>query len=719
MPDQVPGFQLTLGAPGSGTRNTERGWCLFDPMQESYGRADYAYWTWGAMGLYPLPAGLHDALSTRYVQELGAVICRPYPRFWDAIPLSYWGPIGSGGSTWEELAGYGIGNIASTWYHQYDAGLATENGLYYAWPAPPQPAFGVAVARWDLPPDWNFSGVDAWTRIIWGGGQFELLIPYNRPAMLYDASRNLLMEMPLGIAGAQPPGWGVSQFFAVWVMHLKGRVLISFDMLKTFWVYGRGDKTENAITTTAGQIQVSNVGSRWMFAFMPIDFPSSGRFRSRIFDKGYDASNEVAGGGAGGEAADYMYNSWPGRASPGITIAEVSLGTARYCQYQATLAPARYAAGATYFGHTPELYAVRLKNLPVTAAGPTGNADTIAASDVLEIDIEHAEDMEISRCTLLLNNDGSRGYEELREYGAVDVNLKAHDSDDWYDAFDGFVYQVEPEQDEGGGKFVRVLCAGLWLPFEDVKCTEADPVMSGWTVGDAITWACLRCGVDFTAGDYDTDTALPLGLDGVRTWQPEPGRSWGDFLKSVAAYEQKFLWFDGPTLRYDPDPDENTITWHFKAATTVAGAPAGAIAMLGSLAAPRDPTDHRNEVRVIGRDVDGKWIIATKKDASNLDSVGWEKMILLQDPAYDTQERVNLVAATLFGRVSRFPPRRVHFRVRGNPAIKRRQVIKLWGGSSKVDRQVFRITAVRHAWSRETGPQFFTEAEAIWIRDDA
>lgn len=712
--DAKPQFTLALTAPGSGLKNSERGWSLFDSMAESYGRGDYTWHTWGDV-LFSCPANFADYSSVVFVPEINALICRPYPRQYeaDAIPLDDWGVVGSGGTTWEEQTATGAFGMYNSWYVQLDAALTSENGLYYGYAAPPQPCFEVIIGRYEPDSTWNMAGWDAWSRIVWGGGRFELLVPWNRPATLYDASRNFLMEIPLNFQDVLG-----MQFFSLRVMHLRGRVLFSSDRGGSYHVYGTGDKPENSIVTAAGSIQVTNLGAAWSFNLVPIDFPVIGRFRSKAFDKGYAPTNSVTGGGAGGEASDYMYNAWGGYAAPSVAITEVALGTSRYCQYQATLTPTSYAAGSTWFGHTPELYAVRLQNLPVAASVASVSPDTIAAGDVLSIEITEDEQMEMPTCRLRLNNQEGQNYQNLREYGLVNLDLKAHDSSTYYNAFDGYIYQVEPE-DSTEGDFVTLSCVGLWLPFEDVKCTAADPVFSGRSIGDAAEWAALRCGIAFTKTDFEMTTTLPLGLDGQRTIQPEPGRSWGDFLSWLATYEQKYLYFDGTTLTYAGEPDENTITWHFKCSTDEAGAPAGALPIIGFINAPRDPGDHRNEVRVLGRDVDGRIMEAVKRDAANQAVVGHEKMVYLQDPALDTQERVNLVCATLYNKLSRYPPRRASFRIRGKPDVKRRDVIKIWGGSAKVDRQVFRISALRHRWERESAPQFFTEIEAVFLRDDA
>jgi hypothetical protein len=719
MPDLTPTFSCTLSAPGSGTRNTERGYSLFDPMEESAFRSDYTWTTWGAMG-YSSEAGVYDDPSLKYISEIQALICQPQFRYSAAeLPITHFGAVGSGGDSWEELTG-NAANLPISTYHQLDASLTGENGLYYLYPVPPQPAFGVAIERLPVTSSWNYAASDAWTRIVWAGGRFELLIPWDRAARLYDytSGRRLVSEVPISANSSGHSAAQGAQQLLVWIMHLKGRVLISWDFCKSFFVYSRGDKAENAISTPAGAIQVTNLGSRWSFGLIPIYYPSTGRFKSKVYDKGYLPTSTLEGGGAGNAAADYMYNLWAGRPAVGLVVSTIPQAAGeRYLQYQVDMTPVNYPTGSTYFGHSPELYSVRLQNKPVTGAGPTGTPDSIE-NDIIAFTITNSEDADYPTCTMTLDNNQGQGHEELQEYGIVDLNLKAHDSDTTYDAFDGYILEVSP-QNRGPEKWVEVTCAGLMLPFHDIYTTEAEPVFSGRTVGEAIEWAALRCGVDFTKEDYETTTALPLGLDGKRGWQPATGRPWADFLKQVCGYEQKYLYFDGTTLKYMGEPDENVITWHFKVGTTVEGAPEEAIPIIKTLQAPRNPAAHRNEVRVVGRDVDGRLLVAVKKDSANLDSVGWEKSVVIQDDSLDTQEAVNLVCSRVFNKVSRFPPRTVSFRLRGSPQVKVRDIVKLWGGDAKVDQQIFRVRSVTHTWDRESHPQFWTEIVGQWLRDDS
>lgn len=711
-------FALTLDSPGAGYHNSEIGWYLFDSMQESQGRPDYDWKTWADMSASVPPEQL-TLQSLKYIHEIKGLICRPYPRWYDAIPIAEWQVFGSGSTTWEAKAS--PGNDPGTWYHQMAANLTTENGLFMVYAAPPMPAFGVSIRRAMLPPpaDWDHSTLgDGYSKIMWGGGAYSLIIPLSGPMALYAEDGSLLAEMPLNLGHARgSSGVEQSQIFTVWIMHLRGRILISIDDTRSWWVYSCGEKAENAIITAAGQIQVSNVGSEWEFRLIPIGYQSVGQFVSKTFDKGYTPTSALEGGGPGGASADWQCNLWPasGLAST-LTIAELSVDD-RYSQYQADLTPVNYPVGSTYFGHTPELYAVRLQNKPVCTTIIGVSPPTISAAHILGIEVEDAEDLDMSRAVLTLNNmDGT--YETLPEYMPVVIQLGVQ-GNPLTTVFSGYAFQPRLSEQSSGVKMLDLDCMSAALPLVETCCTEAEPVFAGKTVGEAIEWACLRCGIAFSKATYDTGTLIPAGNYGERAWQPGAGRSWMDFLKQVCSLEQYYLRFSGWSLMYLPESSSASITWHFGDGATHVGMPGTAMNLINELECPRDPSEHRNEIIVLGQDVDGRIIAAKYADASNIATVGWRKTVLVSDPAYDTQECVNRVAYLLAQKLMPYPPRQPSFRVEGNQDIKPRDIVKYWGGVSGYNLNVCRITRVVHRWTPATGGEWMTEGNTKWCYTDS
>jgi hypothetical protein len=138
--------------------------------------------------------------------------------------------------------------------------------------------------------------------------------------------------------------------------------------------------------------------------------------------------------------------------------------------------------------------------------------------------------------------------------------------------------------------------------------------------------------------------------------------------------------------------------------------------MLGEIEVLRDPTNHRNEVVVIGQDVDGQVLSAKQVDASNRSIVGWEKTVVVSDPAYDTQERVNLVCRTLSRKLFPYPPRAASWRVQGNPAIFPRAYATLWGGVSAYNLGLFEIQRVVSRWDQSSPTVWFQDIDGKWLR---
>ncbi len=704
-------FALTIESAGSGLRNTERGWYLFDSMRESAGRSDYAWQTLAeAIGeTDPLKAYLP---ATAFVAEINALICRPYPRTQDSIPIGEWIAVGGGSTTWETLTG--INNLDTNWYQQTDSSLTSENGLCMAYAAPPNPAFGVCVRRYDLPADWDYSAYGAgYTRIVWGGGAFELWIPFHGTAALYDVARDFKTEVPLGRHGHRGGRSDTAQEFTVWIMHLGGRILISDDT-RSWFVYSQGKATESHINVEAGGVQVTNVGASWSFALLPIDFPGVASYVSKTYDKGYTPSSTLEGGAPGGDWCDARWNTWPGYAEPDVAVTILS-GDDRYCQYQADLVPTRYPVGSTWFAHTPELYAVRIQNKPVCTDIASAGAPTISENDVLGIEVEDASDMDAGRARLLVNNTAGT-YETFPEYTRLSIALAASDGS-LVSVFSGYCYQPQGDESTSSGKRFRLDFRSAFLPLMEVGCVEGEPVFAGKTIGEALEWACLRCGITHTASDWADTPALPTGELGSRTFQPAAGRSWMEFLREVCSIEQAYLRFSGWRLTYNPATQGTPVaTWYFADRHAYPGAPAGTIPMLGEVEIVRDPTNHRNEVVVIGQDVDGRVMVAKQVDTGNRAAVGWEKTVVVQDSAYDTQERVNLVCRTLSRKVFPYPPRQATWRIEGNPALYPRSYALLYGGVSRYHLGTFEIQRVVSRWEQSSPLVWFQDVDAKWLR---
>jgi hypothetical protein len=710
----TPTFAIWTDSPGAGYNNKETGWPLYDAMKESIWRPDYLW-----PSLYDLLAEERPPYanlpSVFFIKEINALICQPYECREDAIPINEWGYFGSDTDVWEERSNP-VGDMPGTWYLQPQSDLDTENGMWTLNNLPPNPSFMIPIRRHHLKSDWNFANGEGYTSIMWGGGRFQLVIPYSGAAVLYDADNNYCMTLPsaggnLGGSGGQEG----MQSFNVHIMHLGGKVLISFDGMHSFTVYSKGDKAENEITVPAAPVQVSNWGASWLFRLVAIDYLGAGQFTSKEFDKGYVPTSALEGGGTDGAWGDWAWNYWlyaDGSGDiPAIGIADISAG-GQYCQYQATLTPVSYAVGSTTFGHTPELFAVRLQNKPVCETVIGINPPSISASDVLGMEIELAEDVDTARAVVTLNNIGGT-YQNLMEYTPIAISLGTVEGG-YTTLFSGFCYYPRPTEDSKGHRILEMECRSAALPFCEVGCTEAEPEFSGRLISEALEWASLRCGVSFSKATYETGTYIPSGKLGERSFQPAPGRSWMDFLKQLCELEQYYLRFSGFSLQYRDYPTYETIDWHFKDAENTSGAPSNAMKIINWLECPRDPSNHRNEIIAMGQDVDGGVIAAKYQDTSNINSVGWRKTTLVADPAWDTQERVNLVARKLAVRLIPFPPRTVSFRIEGNQAVMPRDIIKLWGGVSGYGGQIFRVTRVCHRWNRATGKSWVTEITAKW-----
>ena len=704
-------WSIQCHALGSGYHNAETGWYLFDSMKESCGRPDYTWGTWGDEGETSYPES--TANSVKFIQEIDALICMMYPRAFDVIPMSEWLAFGTGNVFAEEATGEG--NLSGNWYHQMPSNLTSEVGMYMANNVPPNPAFGVLLSRASLTKEWVAANGEGWSKIVWGGGRFMLIIPYRYPAMLFDYVTGNQMEIPIGRSPRQ--GANNTEFdqeIAVWIAHLGGKVLISSDDRHSWHVYSVGEGDDAAIITDQGPIQVSNLGAAWRFRMIPIDYPYPGRFDSKVYNKGYTPSNSTQGGGPGGLWGDARWNSAEGYEAPSVWISLLEDG-ADICQYEAELTPANYAVGSTYFGHTPELYSVRIMNYPVCQNIISLVDPVISINDCNDLLLEDAGDVQANRALLNLNNN-SGNFAGLLEYMPMEITLQNPDGVSGT-PFCGYTHLLNPTENSKSGKWYNVQCVSASLPMIETQCLECEPVFSGWTVGEALEWVGLRCGIDFDKATYDTGTVLPLGKLGSRTWQPGAGRSWMDFVKQICEYEQYYIRFNGWDMMYLPEA-AYSIAWNAADRANYPGAPVGTMPMLGQMECPRNPEQHRSQVIAIGQTDDGAIVSAKCESPAIIALIGWPKTVVLSDPSWNTQEQVNLVAATVFNRVSGYPPSQPAFEVDGNPAILPRHYVKLWGGVSAYDRQVFKITHVSHVWNRSTGREFRTQIQGKWFASD-
>lgn len=691
-------YGITVTEPGTGFRNVERGWSLFDSMRESAMRPDYTWETWGEAGVtsdlvrYNLP-------STLYLREIGALVCRPWPRMNDQIPLSEWVAFGDGIDSWEEREG--IASLGCLFYQQIDTSLVSENGLYMAYNAPPNPGFGIGLRRYALPFDWDYSNEgDGFTKVIWGNGEFCLVIPYNGPMALYDAALDYCCELP--IRGTTSSGADMAGL-SLWIWHVGGALLLSTDS-QSWHVYSRGKSDEDAIDVDAGPIQVSHVGGGWMFSLWPLDYPCTATFESKVFDKGYAPSSALEGGGPGGEWCDMLANTWQGEPEPSIVITDLSAEPG-LCQYRADLEPSSYAIGSTFFGHTPELYAVRLQNAPVCAILESTDPPIFNPQHLLSIEIEDALDLESNGATLTLSNHGGE-YEDYPAYAPITIALAGTDGV-LTSMWSGYTYN--PAGMEGAGALTTKtlhLRSGT-LPFQEVGCLDGEPVFAGRTVEEAIIWACLRCGVEYndTLLAAEGTTVIPSGVLGERTFQPAAGRNWWEFLKEVAALDQGYYRIvDAKLCYYKPRTGTPVATWAFADSRGYPGAPAGTIPMLHQVEVDEDPSGHRTEVVCIGQTVDGAVISAKQTDDATRAIVGWDQTMVVADPAWNTQGRLNLVCRALANRVMLYPPRDISFSIEGQPSLLPRAYCQLMGGKSNYDSLLCEVRRVVTRWNKATGP---------------
>lgn len=707
-------IDIDLNAPATGRRNNEPGFYIYDPAGETFVRPDFARHTWGEVGWQGggIPAGLSELSSAVVLDKIGTVICRPYWRF-DGIAMEQWRFFGS--QHWESLpAGARCGNTLR--YHMYDADQSNATGAISNFVLPADPAFAVLLDRYGLPPDWDWQSVEPLTVIEFG--QFVLEIPWWRRARLrYAGDPGPIDEFDLRLSGRGEAG---PQHGIISIMAARGKLLFSHDFGDHWHVFSAGDRPEDWITVEPRFLRVWHRGSRWAFGLIPIDFPGNGSYASPRRDKGYSASAgpPVAGGrdGADGDPFD-------GRYLPGITAIGISYPDGMAddeCTYHVTLVPSREPAAGTYFGRTPELYAVRLMNLPVAEQFADGTADSIDLADLRALDIDCAAGLDVDMATLILDNSGEReirpgviGYDRLREYGPIDLDLAGPGEGAPVDVFDGYLLRVRPMLGEGGRR-VEAVCASPWIRFKDVKCTEADPCFAGWPTEEVIAWYADRCGVLYEP-DPDHDARLPDGVPGRHAWQPEPGREVGEFLRAVAAHDGYELYFEGMTLRYRPLDAEPTVEFYLVPAEgeeTPGGKPVlKAIRPIAE--SPRDPDRHHNVVRVLGQEAgSGDYLVASQRDADNIeDEVGWEKMRVEINRGYDTQARVQFVARTAFDQDSRFPPRLIAAAIVGRAAVRPRQAFEFYGPGLMAHGGVYRIESVRH---RVRPGSFTTELVGRW-----
>jgi hypothetical protein len=730
-------------------------------MLES-GRARSNYVDWQGQPASGL-AARHSAARVIGRGSLNAVIARPFLDLQQQIGLGHFDQLGG---NWQALQGIGLPGEVKL--YQSDGRPVLASGMQSRFDLPHNPVICLSLYRAEPTPDHDWLAEPPRTQIHFGIADREnwaLVLPYGSPMYLMyndpDQGWRRVSETERSIVVPTLEGFGSGQRMLLWIACIRDRIVMSTDgFAEDIWIY---EQPGRPLRIPSGPIRIQHVGGQWMFSMFGVHMPTA-QIDSAGIEAGYDSVDSA------GElilqmqrrpVLDNDENVLAEVAGEDTTVSRGDL-TMTQRSWRATIAP--YVHTQTNVGTdpetgdpvdfttcvSPELYTVQIgQYADVIDNGVSASTDV--AADVIALDSDHPDHERATLCELEMDNQ--RGaYTEIEEHRRVDVSLGWERSDGSATAAEtmsGYIVEPPPMTAGGGESELALTLLDPTIRLRDEKADGRHPVFDGWAVLEVFQWVLDRCGFDRSEQVLeDTGTVLSAGQPERPLWYPEPGRSWLEFLRQVAAFDYGAgVFFDeqGRVVKACPHcrtartaadvaqhdggatgacPSE--VAWQLYTRSAEAADPQAEGEVLQirrprrSLSALRE---FANYVVVSGLGDGAESVGARAYDAASLYDpasdryVGWRKMHVEALESYVSQEMVNRLCQERFADLSRRPE---HIEVFTPllPEVRIGEVIEVNGGESVgAGGKLYRVSSVRHRLDRreEDAEAAVTRITARWL----
>ncbi|MFW5868337.1 MAG: hypothetical protein ACOCX2_11005 [Armatimonadota bacterium] len=764
----APVAQVNLKDPGQRFQVKHDGFAQADlvaAMLEN-GRAISNYVDWQGQPATGA-AARHSAARVVGRGSLNAVIARPFLDLSQEIGLGHFDQIGG---TWQALKGIGLPGEVKLYQSDGQANLAT--GLQSRFDLPNNPVICLSLYRAEPGPDHDWAAAPPRTEVHFGIAAREnwaLVLPYAGPLyLMYNdpvEGWRRVSETERSITVPTLEGFGAGQRMLLWIACIRDRIVMSTDgFAEDVWIYEQPGRT---LRIPGGPIRIEHTGGQWMVSMFGVRMPTA-QIDSAGIEAGYDSvqsTGELILQTQRHPVVDNDENVLAEVSGEDTTLSRTDL-TPTQRAWRATIAPHVHTqtgvgtdpeTGAPVDFTTcvsPELYTVQIgQYAEVQDNGEPASSEV--ASDVIALESDHPDRERAVLCELEMDNQGG-AYTEIEEHRRVDVRLGWEMSDASVEtaaAMSGYIVEPPPMTAAGGESELALTLLDPTIRLRDEKADGRCPVFDGWAVIDVFRWVLDRCGFDRSEQVLeDTGTVLSAGQPEKPLWRPEPGKSWLEFLREVAAYDSgAAVFFDEQgrvvkacphcrTARSAADVAQHdgsttgacpsTVDWQLytRGGEAVDPQAEGEVLQIRrprrSLSAARD---FANFVVVTGCGEDAESVVATAYDSASLYDpssdryVGWRKMHVEALERYISQETVERLCADRFAELSR-RPEHIDVFTPLLPEMRIGNVVEVSGGESVgAEGRLYRVTAVRHRLDRrrDDAGGAVTRITARWLADEA
>lgn len=679
--------------------------------------------------------------------DLNAFIARPQLDISQRIGF---GHFTASGGTWTTMSDMGLGDEIRL--YQYDGTPNVLTGMCSNFSLPANPMFAVSLYRahvapnhdWSQPPytEVHFGSITDGTGAV---SEWAVAIPYGAPMLLLRCTDGQWQKVSDADDGINMPvyeGMARGERVFIWFAVIRGHLVISTDgFVSNIWKYPLAPGE----IIRSGRVMLWHNAGQWAFSFYPIAM-SGCVVQSPGFETGYDTSSSTS-------ALTLTYRHLPVVNDDGSPLHEVSVidNTAvlpdlpvTQRAWQATVTPyvfTQTAVGTDPFtgdpvdfqtAVSPELYSVQIGEYAGIISQTTNPPEDISER-VIAVTGHHDRACASTRYRVILdNNDGALGAGTLAmaEYRKAAIAIGWHESgvpDALNLTHTGYIVEPQLEISACTESTVTVDILDPMLRLNDELADGRVPVFDGWPVKDVFTWVLARCGLHESEYDLeDTGVTLSQGDPEAPLWRAEPGRSWLEFLKQVAAFDHNAAIFFGPdgcfvkacphcrqkrtaedVLLHDGTGEgacNCAVQWEMYTQDTPVsdGVQPGEILHLSRLRESLSSTDHRNYVMVSGIDEQGGEVQSAAYDSSSLFDetsaryVGWRKMEVYEIKGVATQAAANQRASELLQYLSP-APERISIVTPLAPAFQIGHVLRINGAQKAgIDGAQYRICEIEH-----------------------
>ena len=293
------------------------------------------------------------------------------------------------GGTWEERRpAVGIRNIRVC---QVDASADTAWTLTSDFSLPGDPHFAFTLKLAQVNPDNDWTDYPPYARVEFGDWAVELHREQGTRLMRKVASVwQVAEDLPA------PQVWEASGEYLFAVRFLRGRILISVDVGRTWIVYTLPDGTE--ITQEATPIVLRGQGQMVAFGLHQL-FYQEGTYTGPVRNTFHNRVTPVPSPTLAYRGSAPTYTS--------VTLEDVTptSTSSALMQYRLTLTPGEAQAGWPFsFYRSPTVYAVRFEYPAVRTAG-SGAYTTPWDGEILSLDIEKPAELDGASATVRIEKD--------------------------------------------------------------------------------------------------------------------------------------------------------------------------------------------------------------------------------------------------------------------------------------------------------------------------